>query len=165
MNQGKQMFNSLINFMNGYWLSLLFTVTFLLLIFSGLFLGFGIEESTASREIFFNVSPWPIYLLLSIFTGILIFGILRHGSLWLIGKPVKDWNINIPWRLNNAFRLGVMQDKVRRDLYASVMHWCISASIIMLTFVTAQVALEDDTPLHFLHGNYYLFFSLMYYLF
>ncbi|MDG1990580.1 MAG: heterodisulfide reductase-related iron-sulfur binding cluster [Dehalococcoidia bacterium] len=153
------MFNSLINFMNGYWLSLLFTVTFLLLIFSGLFLGFGIEESTASREIFFNVSPWPIYLLLSIFTGILIFGILRHGSLWLIGKPVKDWNINIPWRLNNAFKLGVMQDKVRRDLYASVMHWCISASIIILTFVTAQVALEDDTPLHFLHGNYYLFFS------
>ena len=39
------------------------------------------------------------------------------------------------------------------------MHWCISSSIIVLTVVTAQVALQDDTPLNFLHGNYYLFFS------
>ena len=33
------------------------------------------------------------------------------------------------------------------------------SSIVVLTLVTAQVALESDTPLHFLYGDYYLFFS------
>ncbi len=159
MNRNKEILYSIINFLNQYFFSFIFSTTFILVILSGLFLGIGIEQSTASRQIFFNVSPWPIYLLLSVLTGLLVFGVIRHGSLWAIGKPFNDWRINIPWRVQNTVRLGVMQDKVRRDKFASVMHWCISSSIIVLTFVTAQVAIEDDTPLHFLNGNYYLFFS------
>ena len=159
MNQSKKILSSLLFIFDKFWMLGLFILTFFSLILSGLLLGFGIEGSSATREIFFNVEPWPIYVLLSTLTGLLIFGILRHGSLWFIGKPVKDLKVNLPWRLNNAVKLGVMQDKIRRDTYASIMHWCITASIIVLTFVTAQVALEDDTPLHFLHGNYYLFFS------
>ena len=159
MNQSKLIFYAMLNFFNQYFFSFIFSTTFILVIMSGLFLGIGIEQSTASRQIFFNVSPWPIYVLLSVLTGLLVFGVIRHGSLWAIGKPFNDWRLNIPWRVQNTVRLGVMQDKIRRDKYASVMHWCISSSIIVLTFVTAQVALEDDTPLSFLSGNYYLFFS------
>ena len=64
----------------------------------------------------------------------------------------------VPQRLRNLFRLGLAQDKVRRDRYAGVMHWCIFSSIVVLTLVTAQVALNDDLQLNFLKGNYYLFF-------
>jgi heterodisulfide reductase subunit C/nitrate reductase gamma subunit len=39
------------------------------------------------------------------------------------------------------------------------MHWCIFSSIVVLVLVTAQVAIEADTPLHFLYGDYYLFYS------
>ena len=56
-------------------------------------------------------------------------------------------------RLMNLGRLGLAQDKVRRDRYAGIMHWCIFSSIVVLTIVTAQVAIEDDTPLHFLEGS------------
>ena len=62
-------------------------------------------------------------------------------------------------RTRNALRLGLGQEKVRRDRYAGIMHLCIFSSIIVLTAVTAQVAIDDDTPLSFLHGGYYLFFS------
>src|SRR5690606_30285976 len=40
-----------------------------------------------------------------------------------------------------------------------IMHWCIFSSIVVLTFVTAQVGIQDDLNINFLHGDYYLFFS------
>ena len=57
-------------------------------------------------------------------------------------------------------RLGLAQERVGRDRYAAVMHWCIVSSIVVLTIVTIQVAIEEDTPFKILHGPYYLFFSL-----
>ncbi len=118
------------------------------------------ERTSAGREIFFNVAqPWAVYLMLAALTGLLVFGIVRHASLWALGRPTPGLLSEVPQRLRNAVRLGLAQEKVRRDRYAGVMHWCIFSSILVLTAVTAQVALDDDTPLDFLHGRYYLFFS------
>ena len=118
------------------------------------------ERTSAGREIFFNVDrPWVVYLLLAALTGLLVYGIGRHASLWALGQPTPGILREIPGRLRNALRLGLAQEKIGRDRYAGVMHWCLFSSIVVLTAVTAQVALEDDTPLDFLHGRYYLFFS------
>ncbi|MSQ41533.1 MAG: 4Fe-4S dicluster domain-containing protein [Dehalococcoidia bacterium] len=118
------------------------------------------ERSDAHRQVFFNVQqPWAVYLFLGALVGLLVYGIGRHASLWALGRPAPGLASEIPHRLLNALRLGLAQDKVRRDRYAGIMHWCLFSSIVVLTAVTAQVALDDDTALDFLHGRYYLFFS------
>ena len=128
----------------------------------GLYLAMQFSSTEgAGRESFFNVAhPWSVYVFMSSLVSLLVFGLVRHATLWRLGKETPESVFaNLPHRFKNVFRLGVAQDKVRRDRYAAVMHWSISSSIVVLTLVTAQVAIEDDTPLNFLHGPYYLFFS------
>ena len=130
---------------------------------SGLGLISAIEfelHTDASREVFFNVDqPWAVYLLLAGLTGLLVYGFVRHATLWMVGKPTPGLLREVPARARNAIRLGLGQEKVRRDRYAGIMHLCIFSSIVVLTLVTIQVAIDDDTALGFLHGRYYLFFS------
>jgi Fe-S oxidoreductase/nitrate reductase gamma subunit len=115
----------------------------------------------AGRESFFNAAhPWSVYVFMSALVGLLVYGFVRHATLWRLGQPTQDSLLSqLRQRVMNVGRLGLAQDKVRRDRYAGIMHWCIFSSIVVLTLVTAQVALEDDTPLNFLKGRYYLFFS------
>ncbi len=118
------------------------------------------QRSSAGREIFFNIEQgWAVYVLLAALVGLLVYGIGRHATLWMIGKPTPGLLSEVPERVRNALRLGIGQEKVRRDPYAGVMHMCIFLSIVVLTIVTAQVAIDDDLGLHFLEGDYYLFFS------
>jgi Fe-S oxidoreductase/nitrate reductase gamma subunit len=118
------------------------------------------QRSSAGREIFFNIDQgWAVYVFLAALVGLLVYGIGRHATLWALGKPVPGLLAELPHRIRNAMRLGIGQEKVRRDTYAGIMHMCIFSSIIVLTFVTAQVAIADDLQLHFLQGDYYLFFS------
>ena len=127
----------------------------------GLISAVELEARTdAGREVFFNVEqPWAVYVLLASLVGLLVYGFGRHATLWAVGKPTPGLLREIPARTRNAIKLGIGQEKVLRDPYAGVMHLCIFSSIIVLTFVTAQVAIDDDTRLSFLHGPYYLFFS------
>ncbi len=117
-------------------------------------------EGTPGREIGFNADhPWAVYAFMAALVGLMGYGFVRHAGLWMVGRPTPGLLREIPHRLRNAARLGLAQDKVRRDRYAGIMHWCIFSSIVVLTIVTAQVAIEADFPLKFLHGPYYLFFS------
>ena len=126
----------------------------------GLISAVEVGRTGAGRESFFNAAqPWAVYVLMAALVGLLVYGIARHASLWAIGKPTPGLLGEVPGRVRNAVRLGLGQQKVRRDPYAGIMHWCIFSSIVVLTLVTAQVAIQDDTPLNFLHGGYYLFFS------
>ncbi|MBM4415864.1 MAG: 4Fe-4S dicluster domain-containing protein [Chloroflexi bacterium] len=126
----------------------------------GLVAALEVERTDAGREIFFNVQqPWAVYVFMATLVGLLVYGFGRHAGLWLLGKPTPGLRLHPRHRVRNAMRLGLGQEKLRRDPYAGVMHWCIFSSIVVLTFVTAQVALDADLSIHFLQGNYYLFFS------
>ena len=126
----------------------------------GLVSAVELDRTSAGRDVFFNVDhPWAVYVFLAALTGLLVYGFGRHASLWAIGKPTPGILDNIPQRTKNLLRLGLGQEKVRRDRYAGIMHLCIFSSIVVLTFVTAQVALDEDLQLHFLRDEYYLFFS------
>jgi Fe-S oxidoreductase/nitrate reductase gamma subunit len=127
---------------------------------TGIVVAAEVERTGAHREVFWNHVPgWLVYTLFSALVGLLVYGFVRHASLWMIGKPTPGLLQQIPYRLRNMARFGLRQDKLRRDRYAGIMHWCILSSITVLTFVTAQVAIDDDLRLHFLVGNYYLFYS------
>src|SRR5690606_19118466 len=112
-----------------------------------------LPREEAGREIFFNVpaGSWAVYAFFAALVGLLVWGFVRHAGLWGIGRPTPGILADVPHRMRNAVRLGLAQDKVRRDRYAAIMHWCIMSSIVVLTLVTLQVAIEADTPLHFLH--------------
>jgi len=126
----------------------------------GLISAVELSRTEAGRESFFNADhPWAVYVFMSMLVGLLVYGIARHATLWGIGRGTPGLWREVPARMRNALRLGLGQERVRRDPYAGIMHWCIFSSIVVLTFVTAQVAVEDDTALDFLHGDYYLFFS------
>ncbi|MEI6665480.1 MAG: heterodisulfide reductase-related iron-sulfur binding cluster [Chloroflexota bacterium] len=126
----------------------------------GLITAIELDRTGATREIFFNVQqPWAVYVMLSVLVGLMVYGIGRHATLWAIGQPTPGLREQVAKRLTHLVRLGLAQEKIRRDRYAGIMHWCIFSSIVVLTFVTAQVAIDDDLGLHFLQGPYYLFFS------
>ena len=127
---------------------------------TGIAVAAEMDRTAAHREVFWNDVPgWLVYALMSSLVGLLVYGFVRHASLWMIGQPTPGVLSQIPHRLANMSRFGLRQDKLRRDRYAGIMHWCILSSIVMLTFVTAQVAIDDDLQLHFLTGSYYLFYS------
>ncbi len=126
----------------------------------GLYAAATVPGEVAGREIYFNVAhPWAVYVFMAALVGLMVYGAIHHIRLWGIGKPTPGLLREIPHRFSNALRLGLAQEKVRRDRYAGIMHWCIFSSIVVLTLVTAQVAIEGDTPIKFLHGTYYLIFS------
>ena len=126
----------------------------------GFYAATTVPEGLPGREIYFNVAhPWVVYLFLAALIGLLVYGFVHHIRLWGIGRPTPGLLREIPQRFRNAMRLGLAQEKVRRDRYAGIMHLCIFSSIVVLTLVTAQVAIEGDTPIKFLHGTYYLIFS------
>jgi len=128
----------------------------------GVYLALQVGElEDAGRKSFFNVDhPWAVYVFMSALVGLLVYGLIRHATLWRLGQPTQESMFSqLRHRAMNLGRLGLAQDKVRRDRYAGIMHWCIFSSILVLTIVTAQVAIEDDTALTFLEGRYYLFFS------
>lgn len=126
----------------------------------GLITAFELDRTGATREIFFNVDqPWAVYVMLSVLAGLLVYAFGRHATLWALGKPTPGLREQVAVRIKHLVRLGLAQEKIRRDRYAAVMHWCIFSSMVVLTIVTIQVALEDDLSLHFLNGWYYLFFS------
>jgi Fe-S oxidoreductase/nitrate reductase gamma subunit len=118
------------------------------------------SQDTPGRVAMFNVSyPWLVYVFLAALVGLLVYGFVRHATLWSIGRPTEGVFRDVRHRLRNVGRLGLAQDRVRRDRYAAIMHWCIFSSIVVLVIVTAQVGIQDDLRLNFLHGDYYLFFS------
>jgi Fe-S oxidoreductase/nitrate reductase gamma subunit len=126
----------------------------------GFYAAATVPDGAPTRQIFFNVDhPWAVYVFMAALVGLMVYGLVHHIRLWGIGKPTPGMLSEVPQRFRNAMRLGLAQEKVRRDRYAGIMHWCIFSSIVVLTFVTLQVAIDADSPFKFLHGTYYLIFS------
>ncbi|MDA0302131.1 MAG: hypothetical protein O2822_06345, partial [Chloroflexi bacterium] len=126
----------------------------------GFYAAATVPDGAPTRQIFFNVDqPWVVYVFMAALVGLMVYGLVHHIRLWGIGKPTPGLLSEVPQRFRNAMRLGLAQEKVRRDRYAGIMHWCIFSSIVVLTFVTLQVAIDADSPFKFLHGTYYLIFS------
>ena len=122
------------------------------------------EVSLAHREVFWNIRFfWLVYLLLGLMMTFTVFWAVRRSYLWRAGKPVPRMD-EIPTRLKNAFVLGLMQKKVRRDPLAALAHICVSSSIFVLFLVTATLFVDHYAPGvlgHFLHGPRYLGYSLV----
>jgi hypothetical protein len=117
-----------------------------------------------SREVFFNIpTGWAVYLLLAALIALILYAVYRRVQYYLLGKPVRPFD-QLSERLKNMLVQGLAQHRLQRDPLAGIMHICIFSSILVLTFVTAQVGLDSDIlqpifGISFLQGPYYLFYS------
>lgn len=118
----------------------------------------------ATREIFGNIPPaqQALFYIVSAVAAFIFAGRLglRAGR-WLRGtrdaspRPRPSWQ-----RLRHALRHAFTQPRLRRAPSAGASHLLISWGFLVLFIGTVLVAIEHHTPLAFLHGAFYLIFSL-----
>ncbi|MGB4860875.1 MAG: heterodisulfide reductase-related iron-sulfur binding cluster [Tepidiformaceae bacterium] len=127
------------------------------------------RTSTASREVFFNIStPWLMYFVFALSMAVIIGAFVQRARIWRLGKP-HSVNRSIGARLTQALTMGAGTSRVKNDRYAGIMHGCIYSSFIVLTIVTTLLALDDYLPIIFrmetehlfLKGWVYLVYSLV----
>jgi len=111
-----------------------------------------------TRIINWNVSGWMTALL---YAGAFAAVALSVARLW---ARVRVWRRGLPSgdtpRLREAManlaRWTAGRGKMARDPYAAAMHHLILWGFVVLFIGTTLVFLEEDTPLHFFYGTFYL---------
>lgn len=115
-----------------------------------------------SREIYFNVPLWAVYLVYVLTAiAILLYGraIYRITGQWIRHK--KDQITDKSQAVRKFFLYGFAQKSVFTDRSAGIMHTLVFIGFSGLFAITLLTMLEADTPLHFLEGGYYVVFSLL----
>jgi nitrate reductase gamma subunit len=124
------------------------------------------------REIFWNVGQsarWITYALMVITFIVLIYAIKKRYVMWRIGKSTPfSFKERLGERIGYFVSKGIFHRSILKagERYPGYMHIFIFWGFLLLAIGTALVALEDDVlhPLwnvRFLHGNFYLLFSLV----
>lgn len=122
------------------------------------------EEIT--RQIRWNVDPWMNVLL---YGG--VFAALGLSA-WRQYKRVKVWQLGTArWSRSGSKGLSSYiwnilkwvsgKGRMAQDPFAGVMHFLVLWGFIILFIGTTLVFLEDETPLHFFYGTFYLYASLI----
>jgi len=127
------------------------------------------RTTDASREVFFNIStPWLMYFVFALSMAFIIGAFVQRARIWRLGKP-HSVNRSIGARIAQALTMGAGTSRVKNDRFAGIMHGCIYSSFLVLTLVTALLALDDYLPFvfgsdkehAFLTGGVYLAYSLV----
>ena len=120
-----------------------------------------------TREIFWNVQGVRliVYLLALIPVFLLIYGLWRKIKLWKIGKQ-EDRYDQIFRRIKTLLYYGALQVRNLEKLFPGIMHLFIFSGLIILFLGTVIIFLQEDLTLPlfgitFLHGNFYLWYSLV----
>jgi Fe-S oxidoreductase len=115
-----------------------------------------VEQIT--RQIEWNVTLWmQVFLYVGAFLGLLIatWRLHRRYRVWKLGRPA-DAPVSIRRSLTNAVAWVFNRGKMPRDAFASLMHSLMLWGFIVLFIGTTLVFLEQQTPLHFFYGTFYL---------
>jgi len=127
------------------------------------------RTSGAQREVFYNIGlPQLMYFIFGLSVAIIVGALIHRMRIWRLGKPQPVTN-DLGARITNLLTMGAGTSRVKNDKEAGIMHWCIYSSFMMLTLVTALLALDDYLPLifqskaehAFLHGPVYLVYSFV----
>ena len=112
-----------------------------------------------TREIYGNIvgGEW-VYAFMAVSFGILGWALFRRCRLWMQGRPEN--RLNDVWRRCKAMLVyGLGQQKTLRE-WPGVLHFCMYVGFVVLFIGTLMVAVHEDLGIEFLHGPFYLVFSL-----
>src|SRR4030095_11532126 len=82
----------------------------------------------------------------------------RHYRLWMQGRPANRLQ-GLGQRLKVMLVQGLGQQKTLRE-FPGLLHLFVYAGCLVLFIGTLMVAVHEDLGLHFLYGNFSLFYSL-----
>jgi Fe-S oxidoreductase/nitrate reductase gamma subunit len=113
-----------------------------------------------TREIYGNIVGGEVVYLLTLVTfGLLGWALYRRLRLWQQGRPEQRFD-RLGARLKAMLIDGLGQKKTLRETAPGLLHFCMYAGFIVLFIGTLMIAVQEDLGIHFLHGPFYLFYSL-----
>ncbi|KPL03123.1 MAG: hypothetical protein AMJ90_03980 [candidate division Zixibacteria bacterium SM23_73_2] len=120
-----------------------------------------------TREIFWNVGNVAllVYLLAAVVVFIFIYAFIQRIKLWKIGKEEKRKD-QIWERIKSVLVFGFGHKRLLTEPYPGISHFLLFWGFVILLLGTIIIFLQEDilSPifnLFFLHGNFYLWFSLI----
>lgn len=113
-----------------------------------------------TREIYGNiVGGEVVYLFMVVASALVALAVYRRFRLWRQGRPENRFDD--VWRRLKAMLIhGLGQGKTLREGRPGLLHFLMYSGFIVLFIGTLMVAVQEDMGIEFLHGNFYLFYSL-----
>ncbi|MDA3822159.1 MAG: heterodisulfide reductase-related iron-sulfur binding cluster [Bacteroidales bacterium] len=130
----------------------------------------GLTPTDITREFYFNVGGahgfmrWGIYIFMFTALFYLAYSVVQKVRKWRQGKG--ELRTDYPEkRIIAVFKYALMQAKIIKESYAGIMHASIFFGFIVLFIVTLIIVVQEDITglfmhYHFIHGNFYLIWSL-----
>lgn len=113
-----------------------------------------------TREIYGNiVGGEVVYLFMLVSFGVLGWALYRRVRLWQQGRPENRFE-DLGRRLKAMLLHGLGQKKTLREGAPGLLHFLMYSGFIVLFIGTLMIAVQEDLGIEFLHGPFYLFYSL-----
>ena len=113
-----------------------------------------------TREIYGNIIGGDIvYLFMIVSFGVLGWALYRRLRLWQQGRAENRFE-HLTRRLKAMLIHGLGQGKTLREGVPGLLHFLMYSGFIVLFIGTLMIAVQEDLGIHFLYGNFYLFYSL-----
>ncbi|MBI4506648.1 MAG: (Fe-S)-binding protein [Chloroflexi bacterium] len=100
-----------------------------------------------------------MYLLAGATIAVFTYGFYRRYRLWRLGKPANRLD-HVMQRVAAFIAYGPGHGRTARDLYPGLMHLLIFSGFVTLFIGTLMIMVQADFDVQFLHGQFYLFYSL-----
>jgi Fe-S oxidoreductase/nitrate reductase gamma subunit len=113
-----------------------------------------------TREIYGNiVGGEVVYLFMLVSFGLLGWALYQRLRLWQQGRPDNRFE-DLGRRLKAMLIHGLGQQKTLREGTPGLLHFLMYSGFIVLFIGTLMVAVQEDLGIEFLHGPFYLFYSV-----
>jgi Fe-S oxidoreductase/nitrate reductase gamma subunit len=113
-----------------------------------------------TREIYGNIVGGNfVYLFMIVSFAVLGWALYRRLRLWQQGRPENRFD-DLGRRLKAMLIHGLGQQKTLREGTPGLLHFLMYSGFIVLFIGTLMIAVQEDMGLEFLHGPFYLFYSL-----
>ncbi len=131
---------------------------------------YDLATTDITREFYFNVGGphgfmrWGIYIFAALAVAYLVYSLVKRVRLWKMGR--EEVRTDRPMaRIKAVIKYVFLQIKILREGYAGIMHASFFFGFLVLFIVTLIIVVQEDLTglffdYHFIHGNFYLIWSL-----
>jgi Fe-S oxidoreductase/nitrate reductase gamma subunit len=114
-----------------------------------------------TREIYWNVIGHALmYVLFAVSLGFFAWGIWRRVRLWRLGGSAQRLD-RIPERLRVLLAEVFAHRRQRRRTIPAITHLLIFWGFLAMVVATSLISLQEWSGIEYLHGNFYLGYSLL----
>ena len=120
---------------------------------------------TPTREIYWNITGGAlIYLFAALAVGLLVYGVHQRLRLWRLGSGLGGGEARfdrIPERIGGLLAEVFGHRRQLRDPIPGIAHLFIFYGFLAELVATALISIQEWTGIHYLKGDFYLWYSLL----